>query len=63
MKKEKMIEIVLQNARLNLVQKRLLEIGVSKHFTLEQLGEYLKKKVTNVELQRILDLIDFEKRW
>lgn len=63
MKKEKMIEIILQNVRLNLVMKRLLQIGVSKHFTLDQLGEYLKKNVTNVEMQRILDLIEFEKRW
>lgn len=62
MKKDEMIKIVLQNVRLNLVQKRLLAIGVSEMFTLEQLGEHLKK-VTNVELQRILDLIEFEKRW
>jgi hypothetical protein len=43
--------------------KRLLAIGVSEHFTPQLLGEYLKKNVTNVELQRILDLIEFEKRW
>lgn len=63
MKKDDMIKIILQNVRLNLVMKRLLQIGVSKHFTLDQLGEYLKKNVTNVEMQRILDLIEFEKRW
>lgn len=63
MKKDDMIKIILQNVRLNLVMKRLLQIGVSKHFTLDQLGEYLKKNVTNVETQRILDLIEFEKRW
>lgn len=62
MKKDEMIKIVLENVKLNLVQKRLLEIGVSKMFTLEQLGEYLKK-VTNIELQRILDIIEFERMW
>ena len=62
MKKDEMIKIVLENVQMNLVQKRLLAIDVPKTFTLEQLGEYLKK-VTNIELQRILDIIEFEKRW
>lgn len=62
MKKDDMIKIVLENVKLNLVQKRLLVIGVSETLTLEQLGEHLKK-VTNVELQRILDIIEFERRW
>lgn len=58
-----MIKIVLENVQLNLVQKRLLTIGVPKTFTIEQLGEHLKKNVTNIELQRILDIIDFERMW
>lgn len=62
MKKDDMIKIVLENVKLNLVQKRLLAIGVPKTFTLEQLGEHLKK-ITNVELQRILDIIEFERMW
>lgn len=57
-----MIKIILENVQLNLVQKRLLAIAVPEILTLEQLGEHLKK-ITNVELQRILDLIDFESRW
>jgi hypothetical protein len=63
MKKDDMIKIVLENVQLNLVQKRLLTIGVPKTFTIEQLGEHLKKNVTNIELQRILDIIDFERMW
>lgn len=62
MKKDDMIKVILQNISLNLIQKRLLVIGVPETLTLEQLGEYLKK-ITNVELQRILDLIEFEKRF
>lgn len=62
MKKDEMIKIILQNISLNLIQKRLLAIGVPETLTLEQLGEHLKK-ITNVELQRILDLIEFESRW
>ena len=62
MKKDDMIKIVLQNVQMNLVQKRLLAIGVPETLTIEQLGEHLKK-VTNVELQRILDIIEFERRW
>lgn len=63
MKKDDMIKIILENVQLNLVQKRLLTIGVPKTFTIEQLGEHLKKKATNIELQRILDIIDFERMW
>lgn len=62
MKKDEMIKIVLQNVRLNLVQKRLLEIGTPTDITPNQLGEYLKK-ITNIELQRILDIIEFERMW
>jgi len=62
MKKDDMIKIVLENIKLNLVQKRLLVIGVPEALTLEQLGEHLKK-TTNVELQRILDIIEFERMW
>lgn len=57
-----MIKVVIASVRFNLVQKRLLSLGVPATLTLEQLAEYLKK-ITNVELQRLLDLIDFESRW
>jgi 2',3'-cyclic-nucleotide 2'-phosphodiesterase (5'-nucleotidase family) len=55
MKKEEMVNLVIASIHFNLVRERLIKLNITEK-------EHVKN-LNKVQLQILLDIIDFESRW